>query len=244
MNDQEKYLFDLQGFLLVENALTEDQVKSLNGTMDEKIRQDASADMRTHRFGHITRWSQEATELIANPRITPYLRELLGDRFRLDHDYADVIRSGKGPIGTHLHGGATPFDPSQYYRFQDGRMHNGLLVVAYNLHSIGPGEGGFGCVPGSHKSNYRFPDSWRDLENLQPFMRAVTGPAGSAVIFTEALTHGTLPWNASHERRTLFLKYCPHPLAWSRFYYDATEYADLSDEARKALNTPGVYPPA
>ena len=110
-------------------------------------------------------------------------------------------------LGSILHGGGTPFDPSQYYQVKDGRMYNGLVVVAYNLHDVGPGDGGFGCVPGSHKSNYPFPSEWRDLADFKPFMRAVTGPAGTAVVFTEALTHGAMPWTGAHERRTLFLKY-------------------------------------
>ena len=46
--------------------------------------------------------------------------------------------TGKGPIGTTLHGGATPFDPSQYFRYDNGRMHNGLMVVAYNLKDVNP----------------------------------------------------------------------------------------------------------
>ncbi|HZP81290.1 MAG TPA: hypothetical protein VFB21_06615 [Chthonomonadaceae bacterium] len=43
-------------------------------------------------------------------------------------------------------------------------MRNGLTVVAYNLKDVNPGDGGFGCVPGSHKSNLPFPSEWRELE--------------------------------------------------------------------------------
>ena len=242
MTEKEKYLFDLQGFLLVEDALSAEQVAALDGLLEEHVRKDTAPDMRTHRFGKLLSWGQPFGDLVDNPRIVPYLVDTLGDGFRLDHDYADVIRAGKGPIGTTLHGGATPFDPSQYYHYKDGRMHNGLTVVAYNLRDVNPGDGGFGCVPGSHKSNLRFPDEWRDLERAQPFVQAVTGKAGSAVIFTEALTHGTLPWHGAGERRTVFYKYCPQPLAWSRRYYDTTEYAGLTDAQRRALHVPGVYP--
>ncbi len=34
MTDEERYLFDLQGYLAVENALTESQVKDLNAAVD------------------------------------------------------------------------------------------------------------------------------------------------------------------------------------------------------------------
>ena len=37
MNDQERYLFDLKGYLVVPDALTQEQVASLNGVLDEHI---------------------------------------------------------------------------------------------------------------------------------------------------------------------------------------------------------------
>eukprot|EP01047_Picozoa_sp_COSAG01_P033582 COSAG01_NODE_2477_length_7615_cov_7.259609_8_plen_52_part_00 len=41
-----------------------------------------------------------------------------------------------------------------------------------------------------------------DAEWLQP----VPAKAGDCIIFTEALTHGTMPWRAHTDRRTLFYK--------------------------------------
>src|SRR5205085_22251 len=41
-------------------------------------------------------------------------------------------------------------------------------------------------------------------------------PAGSVVLFSEAVMHGTAPWRADHERRTLLYKYCVSQMAWSR----------------------------
>jgi ectoine hydroxylase-related dioxygenase (phytanoyl-CoA dioxygenase family) len=117
-------------------------------------------------------------------------------------------------------------------------MRNGLTVVAYNLHDVNPGDGGFGCVPGSHKSNYPFPNEWRDLGEAREIVRAVTGKAGTAIIFTEALAHGTMPWRGAHERRTLFYKYCPHPLSWSRQYYRAEEYPAATPTQKDLLLPP------
>ena len=153
MNDHERYLFDLKGYLVVPEALTEEQVARLNSVLDERIDAECPPDMRTHRFVPLLDWASDYRDLIDNPAVTPYVAELLGDKFRLDHVYLDIIRSGKGPIGTRLHGGATPFNPTHYFRFEGGTMHNGLSVVAYNLKDVGPNDGGFGCVPGSHKSN-------------------------------------------------------------------------------------------
>lgn len=240
MTEKERYLFDLQGFLVVPNALSPETVDRLNQVMDKKVTESCATDMRTHRFVGLLDWDYAYRELIDNPKVTDYLEELLGSQFRLDHDYADIIRADKGPIGTTLHSGGTPFNPSMYYRFANGRMHNGLTVIAYNLKDINPGDGGFGCVSGSHKSNYHFPDEWRQLEDGHSFVTHVVGSAGTAVIFTEALTHGTLPWKGADERRTIFYKYSPHPVSWAAGYYDETLFNDLSSRQKNILEPPNA----
>ena len=240
MNDEERYLFDLKGYLAVPDALTQDQIANLNDVLDAHIAAECPPDMRTHRFVPLLDWSQEYIDLIDNPVITPYVAELLGDEFRLDHVYLDVIRAGKGPIGTRLHGGAVPFNPTHYFRYEGGQMHNGLSVVAYNLKDVGPYDGGFGCVPGSHKSNYAFPDEWKEMEEPGPLVERVTGPAGTAIIFTEALTHGTLPWTGNDERRTVFFKYSPHPISWSAHFFDPDDYDGLTDAQRAILEGPNA----
>ena len=57
------------------------------------------------------------------------------------------------------------------------------------------------CVPGSHKANFSFPADWKDLSDSHDFVRRVTGPAGTAVVFTEALTHGPLTSGGSGSGR-------------------------------------------
>ena len=241
MNENEQYLFDLQGYIAVPNALDKEQLADLNVLLDKHIEQECASDRPAHRFAGLLEWGKPYRDLIDNPSIVPYLDVILGERFRLDHLYADLIRSGTSPIGATLHGGGAPFDPSQYYHFHGGQMYNGLTVVAYNLADVGPKDGGFGCVPGSHKSNYRFPGEWRDMsENIEPCVSRVTGPAGTAVIFTEALTHGALPWTGQGERRTVFFKYSPHPLSWSARYFDEVDYDDLTERQRAILEAPNA----
>jgi hypothetical protein len=240
VDEQQRYLFDLQGYLTVPGALSPDTVQELNRELDEMIRSETLPDMRTHRFDRLLPRSALFRMLIDNPVVMPVLEELLGRDFRLDHDYADVIRSGLSPIGATLHGGAQPFRPAEFYIAGGGRSHSGLTVVAYNLGDVGPEDGGFACVPGSHKAAFAFPKDWRSLTEPHACVQRVFGPAGTAVVFTEALTHGPLPWSADHERRTIFFKYNAAPIAWSRTYYDAEDFADLSEAQRVMLRRPGV----
>jgi hypothetical protein len=237
---RDRYLFDLQGYLTLPDALSAEKVEQLNEVIDGLAARDIGREETTRRWFHLLAQSRAFRDLIDNPPVLPILEELLGKEFRLDHEYVDLIRSGMGPIGTGLHGGAVPFRPIEYYWNGGGQLHSGLVAVAYNLKRVGPDDGGFACVPGSHKSAFAFPDNWKDLSDPQSCVRRVTGPAGSAIIFTEALVHGTLPWRGSDERRTVFYKYSPRPLAWSRTFYNPAEYPDLTEQQRDILRSPGI----
>ena len=53
--------------------------------------------------------------------------------------------------------------------------------------------------------------SWVPDCAVQPNARA-----GTAIIFTEALAHGTRPWKAQRDRYVLFYKYIPGYMALGR----------------------------
>ena len=135
MNEHERYLFDLQGYITIPNALSTELLDELNAVLDQRIAAAVAPDVSFYSFPGVLDWGQPYLDLIDLPTVTPYLEAILGSKFRLDHTYLDIIRSGLGPAGT-LHGGGTPFDPGQYFRFADGRMYNGLSVLAYNLAAV------------------------------------------------------------------------------------------------------------
>lgn len=240
MNEHELYLFDLQGFLVIPDALDANQLTSLNDSFTKFANQETEPSTQTYRFPNLLTRDRIFRDIIDNPRVMPYLDSTIGPKIRLDHTYADLIRSGKSPIGANLHGGGTPFNPLQYYHFRDAQIRCGLVVVAYNLRDVMPGDGGFACVPGSHKSNLRFPREWTDLTHPEPVVRPITGPAGTAIIFTEALTHGPLPWHGASERRTVFYKYMPYGLSYAHDYPEVADVDGISSRAKEMLEPPHV----
>jgi ectoine hydroxylase-related dioxygenase (phytanoyl-CoA dioxygenase family) len=252
VTDVERYLFDLQGFLVVPDAVDAEALATINAILDERLA-DADPEAPAVQFGtgggEVLGWGRPFLDLVDNPRITPYLEEFVDPYFRLDHEYIHVLRPGAGALtgrlsSATLHGGGTPFDASQYYRFCDGRVWSGLTVVAYYLRDVNPGDGGLACVPGSHKANFALPENLRRLDGELPsWIVPVPGPAGTAVIFTEAQSHGTLPWRGAGERRTLFYKYSPHAVSWSWRYYDPAAFEDLTDRQRAILEPPNGRSP-
>ena len=190
MNDHEKYLFDLRGYIVVENALTPAQVNDLSDRLEaqRKLHTKNRNDKQRYIFGSdrtvfadeedaawtspsLLEWGGTYIDLIDLPRIAPYLETLLGVGYRLDHDYLKI--ESKGSKHTlYLHGGGQgaggprdivgPTDGGQcFYRYNNGKFYNGLVSVAFELSDVSPESGGFGCVPGSHKMNFALPEEWR-----------------------------------------------------------------------------------
>lgn len=238
MNAEEKYLFDLWGYVNIEGVLGEDELAQLNALIDAQDYPDpADNNIHSQRFGGFLSWEDDAfRNLLNHPRIMPCLAEIVGPKFRLDHVYGILMIDGN-PGGT-LHGGGTPYDPSQYYVFRNDRMYNGLTVVSWALTDMLPGHGGFCCIPGSHKSNYPCPPQFRPVVENKTCMAPVHQKAGDAVIFTEALTHGTLPWTASHERRSILFKYSPGHASWGQGRYDDALRELMTEEDQKLMLEP------
>ena len=232
MDEYEKFLFDLNGYLVVENVLSAEELEACNDAIDshpegmvskESLSHGSKALAGTQLRGDLEGmltwpkpWCQPFRDLLAHPTILPYLTELLREGFRLDHVYGIVMR--RGAEGLVLHHDGTKDDLTSFYQFHNGRMRSGLTVVSWMLTGAGPGAGGLMCIPGSHKSNYTVPEDVAHLERDIGVVQQVEAKAGSAVIFTEALGHGTLPWKAEHDRRSILYKYSPAPLSWDKRY--------------------------
>ncbi|MDA0710513.1 MAG: phytanoyl-CoA dioxygenase family protein [bacterium] len=261
MNEYEKFFFDLWGYLVVENALTREEVEACNKAIDNNLDQmrvrsseqslsGASMALKGKHgrgdLGGMLTWPrphcQPFRNLLAHPIIIPYLAELLREDYRLDHLYGIVME--KGAEGHTLHGGGTADDLTHFYQFHNGRMRCGLTVVSFVLTDCNPGDGGFACIPGSHKSNYKTPRDVALLDKNIGVVQQVSARAGSAIIFTEALTHGTLPWTADHPRRSILYKYAPGPLTYSSQYLPphVAEVLDEFTPAQRALLEPPYRP--
>ena len=78
-----------------------------------------------------------------------------------------------------------------------------------------PDDGGFACIPGSHKSNCKVPLEIRQADDHPECVRPIVAGAGSLVVFNEATAHGTLPWQAEdRQRRSILFEFSPGFLAW------------------------------
>ncbi len=207
----DRYAFDCRGWALLDDALDAATVAALRNAIAAQRLHRPGATVETQRFGQygeLFRWGPPFRELIDHPLVLDALAQLLGPNARLDHAYGIMMRPGTAGLG--LHGPQPPFDPSQFYVHQGGRIWNGMVAFSWALTDGRPGEGGFGCIPGSHRADEPLPAGAESL------VEEVPQPAGSLLVFTEALVHCTVPWNGRADRYSLLFKYCPGNSAWGR----------------------------
>jgi len=258
MNDTEKYLFDLNGYLVLRQVLTTAAVAAMNAAIDHHAHQghkrvdslvgsSKALSGTSHRkdMGGMLAWERPYCEpfrrLLAHPVVKPYLEGILGTGYRLDHG-PGLIAMDTGCEGGTLHGGGVERrDMSEPYFFKSGRIYTGLTVAEFLLADEAPGDGGVAVVPGSHKANLPCPKSMLLWEQHQEHVLELNGKAGDVVIFTETLTHGTLPWTAAHERRALLYKFSPGCLAYGTGPHEIVypDYvADMTAEERAVMEAP------
>lgn len=257
MTEEQRYLFDSFGYFVLPKALGDDTVEALRASLrgaNDQAAPPARADGPLH-------WGKVWRDLLDLPAVSPLLEEMIGnpalrkgraarepDRdplptFRIDHINVHThVRQGFS--GGDLHGGWKNTGGSQFFRYHDGSFYNGLVVVAFELFDTWPNNGGFCCIPGTHKSNLPCPDAWRDMSGgVNPNITRVPASAGDAIVFTETLTHGTLPWTVDAPRRTVFYKFSPHGTSWSADYFDPEDYRhydDVDDRKLAILEPPNA----
>lgn len=230
MTPEEKYLFDLQGYLVLNQVLPPAMVSDLNQALDamESLSDEDAAGRGLKR--QYTKGSPYATLGTAEPGglddytcdilafgspfedlidwtpVLIYLDSMIGESFRLDGT-TFMCRNPGGAIAFH-HGYAELL-PYSEYAFDDGAFGCVSVKISYSLTDVGVEDGCFAVIPGSHKSNFQNPLVGQVPEPDHPLVKPVPTRAGDGIIFSEDLSHGAAHNRSSGVRRTLFYSYAP-----------------------------------
>ncbi|MFT5085796.1 MAG: ectoine hydroxylase-related dioxygenase (phytanoyl-CoA dioxygenase family) [Candidatus Latescibacterota bacterium] len=213
MNERQKYLFDLQGYVLVEDVLSpEDCAVAI-----EKIKQRAKPMEKTpDGYDANGTWQNAAglyeagepfIKLIDHPKITEVLADIIGPALRCESCYSFVRHKNCPPF--EMHGGHRGGRVNFRYSVHNGQIYTGLTVVSIALQDISGKDGGFACIPGSHKSDFSVPaEDRKELFALGgSLVQNIAAPKGAAIIFTETLAHGAASWQNDEPRYGLFYKF-------------------------------------
>lgn len=230
MTPEERYLFDLQGFLFIPGAIPLGLVQQINDEIDklEPLSDADAAQLGFDQKYHDDKksgWSEEYDPtrprdydcnilriggpfeaLIDCPRIQPYIDAMINEPLRLDGYMFMTRNQGRH---SNLHHGYAELLSYSEFAIDEGEFKCVSVKVAYALRDVSIEEGSFAVIPGSHKSNFDNPFGGAIPDENHPLIEACPCKAGDAVIFTEDLTHGATINQSNKTRRTLFISYAP-----------------------------------
>ncbi len=208
--DEQKYLFDMRGWILVPGVLSEKDCLEMKAYCEQLNR--APESIPEHERSPIGGPLQKLTdhpcvvgfmnEFVAYPGLSS--QECYG--FRQESCSLSYRNLGEGDFNPHNGNGMLRFPgDSHLYRCIPGKANAGLTRVVWELNPVTEGNGTL-VVSGSHKAVFTAPETIKSPDS--PIWDAYTCPPGSLLIFTEALTHSARPWtNTDFPRIAIFTCY-------------------------------------
>lgn len=248
------YLFDLRGYLILEDAVEPELLDELNHAFDNfppiepgawwgnAQRKDYTSETGFE-LHNCVEAGKPFERLIDHPGWIDYLRRYCGEQnsyvegLFIDECIASIRTSG----GHHqAHSGGHLGALRGAYGYKHGVFRCGQVNIILALTDIGPGDGPTMVVPGSHKSNFPHPlvADYGLGERMDELVGAVPAymKKGSALLFVDGITHGGSSRTNPGERRITIYRYGP---SWANTRY-GYEYSQalldrVTPEQRKIL---------
>ena len=223
IDEKEFYFWDLCGHLVLRGVMDAEWLAAANQAIDanpDRIGTGGSAagDSRPLAGQGVGRssmgdpWTlpsphgEPFRRMIAHPALIQRISWIMGSGYECMQ--CSGFLSAKGSSGHTLHAAGCPAQVTNHYRQQNGRVYAEYLNVAWQLRDVGPEDGGFVCVPGTHKTNYPMPECIKHCEDEMGLVRHIEMQAGDVLLFlASAQTHGAYPWMGEENRRMIFFQY-------------------------------------
>jgi hypothetical protein len=233
MTEIEKYEFDRQGYLVLRNFLTDDEVNQLAPVVDELEYHAAEHNQlpprKKSKWGPEYHHNQERGYyvqggnqrgqtfliedffnfspafdlLVAHPKTLDYIRGIVQGELGINNSELRVRYPGNFS-GTH---GGGPTSQKYRYAVKGSSIDCMMVRIIYFVHDVSNKQGAFCVVPCSHKSAFSAP--YKCHVDEEPGMLGLEVKAGDAILFTENLRHGGLTNLSNQTRKTLHVGYGP-----------------------------------
>jgi hypothetical protein len=248
------FLFDLRGYLILENAVEPELLDELNAAIDNlppleyeewygnTQRRDytSSTGLELHNCVEL---GGPFEKLIDHPGWIEYVRHYCGE----EKSYVAGLFIDECILSVRELGGHHPVHSGGYqgalrgaYNYKNGVFRCGQCNIILALSDVGPGDGPTMVIPGSHKSNFPHPNAgdYAKLDRMDNLEGAVEAhlKKGDALLFVDGLMHGGGSRTNPGQRRVTIFRYGP---LWgsTRYGYEYSQelLERLTPERRKIL---------
>lgn len=209
VSDDDRFAFDCLGYLHLRGAMGAEELAEYDAWVEATAGVDpvavnqGDAEALRHQLNRPVSRVFDADSrfgrFLDHPVVEPYLVELLGDDYK--HIDNDLYFTYPGYAGGGWHRGVRAHPTGHVV---DGRFICPMVKVFYCLSDVGPGQGEFVVVPGSHRSMLPMVLERVDLP-AQHIFDDIT--AGDIILFNEALLHNGRPNPSDHLRRTMIVNF-------------------------------------
>lgn len=267
----EEFFFDLNGFIILRGALSRSEVAACNASLDrlQHLRKgEWSGWVHGHDYGgkeglnlqQIYEGGACWETLIDHPAWIEKVRHFVGGEGSFDYNHGPLfidecfanIRAEGEAIG--IHSGGHQGTARTRFDVKDRKFHSNQVNVLIAYGDVGPGDGATMVVPSSHKSNFPHPDfeKARMKEGLAQSAEGVAGAvevhlaAGDALVFTDAIMHGSASRRNPGQRRISVYRYGVSWGRWRHAYRPSPELLSRLSPARRGIvfpEGPALRPP-
>lgn len=247
VSQDQRFAFDTLGYLHLPGTLDPAEVSEYMQWIADVEQTDVHALNADNPEGIQHQLNRPLSRLIdADPRfahfldhaaVKPFLVEFLGADYR--HIDNELYYTYPGYQGGRWHRGVPPHPTGHVV---DGRFECPMVKVFYCLTDVGPGDGEFVVVPGSHKAQFEV--DVKDRINLPAQHIFDNVRTGDVILFNEALLHNGRPNPGQKTRKTLIFNFGRSDARpWPGYRPKPATLEAVSAEQRAILtNLPGVWP--
>jgi ectoine hydroxylase-related dioxygenase (phytanoyl-CoA dioxygenase family) len=234
MTDEQRFLFDLNGFVVIRSALSPEDVARYRDGIYRLARQELPADRWT-RDGepldqirvHAIYQDPMFLELVDHPVSLPLVQELVGGPGILIDNDVELTPGGNKALGWHRGIG------THGYALDATGFHCTMVKCIWYLTDCGPGEGPTRIVPGSHKSLIDAPTY--SEEAGPPGAQELVVKAGDLLVFSEACLHAGNRNRSDRVRANMYFNYGPSWVQPWDGYRASTELLESATGDRRQL---------
>lgn len=207
MTDAQRISFEANGFLVVPDALSPEELERVRAAADRaEARWRADPSLPGGRGAALDQlqtpieYDEALLELLWHPKVFPLVREAVGeDVMMIDNDF--FITSPR-TLRTHAH---------WHHDVGMAGIHHPLstmmVKVFFLLTDVNEDSGGTAMIPGSHRfpSDFAFPHP-EDPKDM-PDAIQMRGKAGTAYMFNGRVYHAAVNNESDHPRKVLIYNY-------------------------------------